>query len=112
MKMVLVAVLAAVSFFAVADEKPPQRIFSETAEQKSERMSWWTHDRFGMFIHFGLYAAPARHEWMKSREGMSDKADSLFENRRGHMGLLGRCVRKGRSPQDCRRERLPVCCGL
>lgn len=29
---------------------------------------WFVHDRFGMFIHFGLYAMPARHEWVKSRE--------------------------------------------
>ena len=29
---------------------------------------WFVHDRFGMFIHFGLYALPARHEWVKSRE--------------------------------------------
>lgn len=27
--------------------------------------AWFTHDRFGMFIHFGLYAMPARHEWVK-----------------------------------------------
>ena len=30
--------------------------------------AWFRHDRFGMFIHFGLYALPARHEWVKSRE--------------------------------------------
>ncbi len=30
--------------------------------------SWFTHDRFGMFIHWGLYALPARHEWVKTRE--------------------------------------------
>jgi alpha-L-fucosidase len=29
---------------------------------------WFTHDRFGMFIHWGLYALPARHEWVKHRE--------------------------------------------
>lgn len=29
---------------------------------------WFVHDRFGMFIHFGLYAAPARHEWIQTRE--------------------------------------------
>ena len=27
--------------------------------------SWFVHDRFGMFIHWGLYALPARHEWVK-----------------------------------------------
>lgn len=29
---------------------------------------WFTHDRFGMFIHFGLYSMPARGEWIMSRE--------------------------------------------
>lgn len=29
---------------------------------------WFVRDRFGMFIHFGLYAAPARHEWIQSHE--------------------------------------------
>ncbi len=30
--------------------------------------SWFVHDRFGMFIHWGLYALPSRHEWVQSRE--------------------------------------------
>jgi alpha-L-fucosidase len=34
--------------------------------------SWFTHDRFGLFIHWGLYALPARHEWVKSREQLPD----------------------------------------
>jgi alpha-L-fucosidase len=34
---------------------------------------WFTHDRFGMFIHWGLYALPARHEWVKSREKITDE---------------------------------------
>lgn len=35
--------------------------------------SWFVHDRFGMFIHWGLYALPARHEWVKSRERIDDE---------------------------------------
>jgi alpha-L-fucosidase len=35
--------------------------------------SWFVHDRFGMFIHWGLYALPARHEWVKSRELINDE---------------------------------------
>lgn len=31
-------------------------------------LSWFTHDRFGMFIHWGLYSMPARHEWVKTNE--------------------------------------------
>ncbi|MDD8025783.1 MAG: alpha-L-fucosidase [Acidobacteriota bacterium] len=35
-------------------------------------MKWWTEARFGMFIHWGLYALPARHEWVKNREHITD----------------------------------------
>ncbi len=34
---------------------------------------WFRHDRFGMFIHWGLYALPARHEWVKNRERITDE---------------------------------------
>lgn len=30
--------------------------------------SWFVQDRFGMFIHWGLYALPSRHEWVQSIE--------------------------------------------
>ena len=41
--------------------------------------AWFTHDRFGMFIHFGLYSMAARHEWVKSNEQISDeKYDKYF----------------------------------
>jgi alpha-L-fucosidase len=35
--------------------------------------SWFTHDRFGMFIHWGLYALGARHEWLKNYEQLTDE---------------------------------------
>ena len=64
---------------AVAAESAPRRLFDETPAEKNERLSWWTHDRFGMFIHFGLYAIPARGEWCKMTEPISDeKYDEYF----------------------------------
>ena len=45
----------------------------ETAKQKEERMQWWMEARFGMFIHWGLYALPARHEWVKKFEKIPDE---------------------------------------
>lgn len=30
--------------------------------------AWFTQDRFGMFVHWGLYALPGRHEWVMSHE--------------------------------------------
>ena len=35
---------------------------AETAGQRDARMAWWREARFGMFIHWGLYAVPAG-EW-------------------------------------------------
>jgi len=34
--------------------------------------TWFVHDRFGMFIHWGAYALPARHEWVRMYEGRTD----------------------------------------
>ena len=47
-------------------------------EKYDKRMQWFTHDRFGMFIHWGLYAIPARGEWVRSTDCLlytSDAAD-------------------------------------
>jgi alpha-L-fucosidase len=30
---------------------------------QQRRLAWWHEAKFGMFIHFGLYAAYGRHEW-------------------------------------------------
>ena len=76
-----VASLAFASALFAGAEYPelPQKITDETPAQKAARMAWWTHDRFGMFIHFGLYAAPARHEWVKAREAMDNETyDSKY----------------------------------
>jgi len=32
---------------------------ADTASDSPDRMAWWRADRFGMFIHWGLYAVPA-----------------------------------------------------
>jgi alpha-L-fucosidase len=45
-----------------------KRIGAETDVQKEKRMEWWQDDRFGMFIHWGLYSGAARHEWVKHNE--------------------------------------------
>ncbi len=37
-------------------------------EEYEKRMAWYTQARFGMFIHWGLYAIPARGEWVRSVE--------------------------------------------
>ena len=32
---------------------------TETVEQRDTRMAWWREARFGLFIHWGVYAVPA-----------------------------------------------------
>ena len=40
-------------------------------QEYDQRMAWYTDARFGMFIHWGLYAIPARGEWVRSVERIS-----------------------------------------
>jgi alpha-L-fucosidase len=39
----------------------------ETKEQRDARMKWWREARFGLFIHWGLYAIPAG-EWKEGKD--------------------------------------------
>ena len=46
-----------------------------------EKKAWFHHDRFGMFIHWGIYALAARHEWVKNREEIDDAGyQKYFDN--------------------------------
>ncbi|HIU47346.1 MAG TPA: alpha-L-fucosidase [Candidatus Fimadaptatus faecigallinarum] len=44
-------------------------MFDRAAYEK--RVEWFKQARFGMFIHWGLYAIPARGEWIRSVERIS-----------------------------------------
>lgn len=49
--------------------------------QTEGNTGWFTHDRFGLFIHWGLYSLGARHEWLKSREFMTtEQYDKYFRH--------------------------------
>lgn len=61
-----------------ADPEKPASITTETVQQKQARLAWWTHDRFGLFIHWGLYALPARHEWVRNYEHITDEAYAKY----------------------------------
>ncbi|MFB9326568.1 alpha-L-fucosidase [Paenibacillus aurantiacus] len=43
-------------------------------EARDARTAWFREARFGMFIHWGLYAIPARGEWVRSFERMPVEA--------------------------------------
>lgn len=40
----------------------------ETTGQRETRLAWWREARFGLFIHWGLYAIPGRGEWVQWAE--------------------------------------------
>ena len=42
-------------------------------EEYEARTAWFREARFGMFIHWGLYAIPARGEWVRSDEQMPEE---------------------------------------
>lgn len=49
-------------------------------QEYEKRISWYQNARFGMFIHWGLYAIPARGEWVRSIEEMySEEYDRYME---------------------------------
>jgi alpha-L-fucosidase len=44
----------------------------------ADRTAWFTHDRFGMFVHFGLYSILARHEWVMNYEEIEPAAYARY----------------------------------
>ena len=53
----------------------PSRAAQEVSEiqpvrvaERESRINWWREARFGMFIHWGLYAIPGRGEWVQWNE--------------------------------------------
>ena len=40
------------------------------AANREQRMQWWHAAKFGLFIHWGLYSARARHEWAMENEAI------------------------------------------
>ena len=63
--IVLAAAGAALTGPAQAAGWEGQQMPVETKEQRDQRMAWWRAARFGLFIHWGLYAVPAG-EWQGS----------------------------------------------
>jgi alpha-L-fucosidase len=56
MSRLLIIFWLLLSLNTVFGQAPPN---TETPAQRDKRMRWWREARFGMFIHWGLYAVPA-----------------------------------------------------
>jgi alpha-L-fucosidase len=46
---------------------------NKNIRERAERTRWFSEARFGMFIHWGIYSIPARGEWVRSSEEMSQE---------------------------------------
>ncbi len=42
--------------------------YTSLGQASDERMQWWHEARFGMFIHWGVYAIPAHDAWIMYQE--------------------------------------------
>ena len=44
---------------SIEDANPNFTVIAETPEEHDARMEWWRQAKFGLFIHWGIYAVPA-----------------------------------------------------
>lgn len=53
---------------------------NDIIKKRTERTKWFLNDRFGMFIHWGLYSIPGRGEWVRSIEKIpNEEYDKFFD---------------------------------
>jgi alpha-L-fucosidase len=79
--LICLLLLMPLAAFSQSTPEVQPRLTNETPAEKEARLSWWKQDRFGLFIHFGLYAIPARHEWVKTLEKIPESHyDQYFES--------------------------------
>ncbi len=52
-----------------------------TPEQSEPRTAWWREARFGIFIHWGIYAVPADATDLKGKQGITGAEWYLFNKR-------------------------------
>ena len=79
MRPLTIALFALASWGAAA-ETPPLRK-PETPAEHDARMAWWRQAKFGMFIHWGLYAIPADGEWHLRKHQMPVAEYAKFAQR-------------------------------
>ena len=53
------------------------------AQQDDATMKWYTDAKFGMFIHWGLYAVPAHGEWFMENHHMAPEEYRKFATDQG-----------------------------
>lgn len=56
----------------------PSDDYMKSYNESMERTAWMEETRFGMFIHFGAYAVPARGEWVRNGERISNEDYQVY----------------------------------
>ena len=58
--------------FAASNNKVPRYLKGVKSlyhdNPRKAAIEWFSQARYGMFIHYGLYSLPGRHEWVQQRE--------------------------------------------
>jgi len=68
----IISSICVLVFLFACNSKPVQPAKDEKTLKQYAKMEWWREARFGMFIHWGLYAVPAG-EWKgKEIPGISE----------------------------------------
>jgi len=67
LQYILLLIFSSVIFNVNAQEVNQNSVYS----QRQANTEWFRDARFGMFIHWGVYAIPARGEWVRSAEEIS-----------------------------------------
>ena len=57
--LIIIILSCSQNIVLASEQKPAWPYKNETSQQRDERMQWWREARFGMFIHWGVYAVPA-----------------------------------------------------
>ncbi|MDR0669396.1 MAG: alpha-L-fucosidase, partial [Treponema sp.] len=76
---------------------PKPEYEASIAASRDKRMAWWREARFGMFIHYGVYAVLGRSEWVMSYEQWPvkeyEKLADKFQPRPGAPGEWAKLAR-------------------
>lgn len=65
-------------FFALSMIILPSKAQDDNYDIRQSRTQWFQQARFGMFIHWGIYSVPARGEWVRNKEEISNEAYQVY----------------------------------
>src|SRR2546425_12863519 len=83
---------------AVAGGAARAQAARETREQFDRRTRWWREARFGMFIHWGLYAVPADATDLEGKKRIAEWYLSNKQMQRSEERRVGKECRSRWSP--------------